>query len=152
MDKPRSAKDFLHEYVKRKGISKKRFAESLGLSRNYLGSGDSISVENLQKIIRHPDYQDFNHEALLNGEGDVIKTTKVVESGFYRESVQEVLKELKKLESEEKANDPRLNQESMKILRNALGLLVNLSRDYNALSEKYHQLEEWIRRILKFKG
>lgn len=147
MDKLRSAKDFLKEYVQRKGMSRLKFANSLGLSRNFLAGRGTITVANLQKIIQHPDYQDFNYEALLKGQGAVIKEpVELVEGNPLQGLVRDASQQLQRIGSGHRAADPEVSRKLIALLEQTLEKVDDFSSKYQELDRRFIKIRSWLER------
>ena len=109
-----SVKERLIEYLERKHISQKKFAESVGLSSGYVNAiRNSIQPATLNRISMQ--YSDLNTGWLMTGEGDMIKQSiatvnesqamynaqLICEKCIIKDAEIEVLKEnIKKLEKD----------------------------------------------------
>ena len=149
MNKPISAKKFLHEYVRKRGISKYEFATSLGLPANFLDEAETITVESLQKILSHRNYQDFNYHALLKGEGEVIRdSVKCPKDAVAQSFIQDTRQKLQSVKSGENALS---HPEAIALLERAMEKLNDLSLDYQGLEENYLKIKNWLKKEFKFK-
>ena len=140
---------FLHQYVNQRGISKSQFAASLGLPEDFLDKSDTITLECLRMILNHKDYQDFNYEALLKGEGDAIKHRITnTDDPCARDFIRDIKLKLNANQSGENA----LNIcEAIGLLEQAMEKLDNLSEDYQELEENYLKIQNWLREEFKLK-
>ena len=141
---------FLHQYVDRRGISKHQFAASLGLPEDFLDEADNITLESLRMILKHRDYQDLNYEALLKGEGDVIKhrvanTDDPCARDFIRDT-------RLKLNANQSGESTLGIYEAIELLDLAMEKLDNLSENYQELEENYLKIQGWLREEFKLKG
>ena len=144
MKEYQSAKSFLEAYVKAKGLNKSKFATSLGLHRNFLASSGDITVNTLQKIVNHPDYRDFNHHALLKGEGEVIKKPDDPAVHGIRERMDEI------------GSDPAYStsavvRELLALLKKSLVKLEELKEEQDHLRQHYRSIRDFIKREFRMK-
>lgn len=147
-----SAKDFLIQYVQRKRLNKKKFAQSLGLSHGFLDSGKTLTVENLQKILNHPDYEDFNYEALLRGRGDVIKSGTEVPDGMANQTfIYDTMEWINEIDDSRKKSSEDSSSQAINRLRKAIKLLAELSVEFHHLRNKYLELSGWVQAEFKVK-
>ena len=144
MEEHQSAKGFLEAYVKAKGLNKSKFATSLGLHRNFLASSGDITVNTLQKIVNHPDYRDFNHRALLKGEGGVIKKLDDPMVKGIRERMDEIT-------SDPEYSTTAVFQELVALLKKSLDNLEELKEEQDQLQQHYQSIRNFIKKEFKMK-
>ena len=65
-EKNLSDKELIKIYLKEKGINQHAFNKKVGFSSSFLNADATITLDNLRKIIFHPEFEDLNIEALLN--------------------------------------------------------------------------------------
>lgn len=70
-------KDRFAEFIAYKGLSRRKFQESIGVSNSYIQNiSNGISAEVLRRIANT--YSDLNTDWLLTGNGDMLKPTQSV--------------------------------------------------------------------------
>lgn len=71
-----NSKERILEYLEKKGISKREFYASTGLSNGFLDKTNNISADKLEKIISV--YKDLNLHYIVTGKGESDSTKKMV--------------------------------------------------------------------------
>lgn len=143
-----SDKELLRQYVKEKGLSRHGFARVLGFSRSFLDGDGSITVENLRKILTHPDFADLNLDAFLQQKTELVKEKGVLSESLASHSF---LVDAVKLISDLKNSKENISPEVHKLLDyfdQAIQLLSTLSEDYQKIYRDYHNLYKSIAREL----
>lgn len=73
--------DRIIEFIDRKGISKREFAATVGVSHSLIGKSNAIGSDKLEKILSS--YPELNPTWLLTGEGDMLLPPAVRELKKY---------------------------------------------------------------------
>ena len=140
-EEPISDKALIKRYLEEKGIRRLAFCNAVGFSRSFLDADGTITVENLRKIIHHPDFDDFNLEAFIEQREDMVKEKGQLSKAMASHSF--IVDAVKKLTELRVAKDD-VNQEDAKqlmtFLDQAIEKLSNLSEDYQNLFHEYQKL------------
>ncbi|MCG8388022.1 MAG: hypothetical protein MJA30_20905 [Cytophagales bacterium] len=136
-----SDKALIRSYLKEKGISRLSFCTRIGVSRSFLDGESSITGDNLRRILRHPDYEDFNLDAFIRqDENNMVKKMDALPDSLAN---QQFVLDTVRLITELKMSDKIEQEEAVRLLECAdktIELLSSLSENYQELYKNYQKL------------
>lgn len=136
-----SDKALIRQYVELKKIRRQTFCRMIGLSRSFLDADSTITVENLRKIIFHPKFEDFNVDAFLHQEQNMVKEKGQISKEIINQlglvEAMELVTRLKALEDDIDQEDAR---NMVTLLGENVRQLARLSEEYQKLYHEYKKL------------
>ena len=136
-----SDKALIRIYLREKGISRLSFCNRIGVSRSFLDGESSITGDNLRRILRHPDYEDFNLDAFIRqDENNMVKKMDALPDSLAN---QQFLREAVKLITELRVSGEISQDDAKKLLDysdKSIDLLSSLSENYQELYKNYQKL------------
>ncbi|MEM7107813.1 MAG: hypothetical protein AAF519_06280 [Bacteroidota bacterium] len=149
-EEPISDKALIKLYLEAKGVRRFTFCNAVGFSRSFLDADGTITVDNLRKIITHPDYDDFNLEAFIEQRQDMVREKGQLSPAMASHSF--IVEAVKKLTELRMAKDTIAQEDAQQLLtflEQAIGKLSSLSEDYQNLFHEYQKLYKTIEKESK---
>lgn len=152
MQNKSTLKQRLAEFLDHIDVSQAKFAEMVGLSKGFANNvGDSIRADNLQKI--SGTYPELNTAWLITGEGNMLKSQYISQSGKGSINVQGFVGQMHGGTFNQDAGKDQVIEKQEKEVSQMFSTLIAELNDFHAISERRDEYmkkqDEYIASIIK---